>query len=253
MLFCAPLSYGKKEFGMIQSSQDLWQYLASLPPNSIIFLDIDDTIITPISKTFRKPPYNQLIDEIKNNKDSYPNYETLVSHWRLQRKTMLVDPAWPQTLAQLKQSYRVYGLSKIDSGTFGAIASMELWRHQELKALGIEFSEAPSTPDSIQDTSFYKGLLITGKNSKSQTLAYYLPYLKAKTFVVVDDKEENLEDIRLWCNAQDIGFVGILFKGLEALETNVDPHIALLQKRYLIDHVQWLEDDEAQRVLDSQM
>lgn len=237
---------------MIKTSSEILNHLASLPANSIIFLDVDDTIITPVSKTFRKPPYNQLIEEIKKNKENYKQYEALVSHWRLERKAMLVDPAWPQTLQQLKQGYPVYGLTKIDSGAFGSIASMELWRYQELKNLGIEFSEHPSIPTGpLQDASFYKGIFITGKNAKSQTLAYFLPYLKADTFVVVDDKEENLENISQWCKTQGIGFLGLLFKGLETFQDKVDPKIALLQKQHLIENLQWLEDYAAQNILDA--
>lgn len=245
-----PVSEEKDGFPKIQTAAELCQYLGSLSKNAIIFLDVDDTIITPISKTFREPPYKQMIEEIKNNKDKYPNYEILVSHWRLERKTILVDPTWPQIIDQLKQTYPVYGLTKLDSGRFGAIESMEHWRYEELKALGIEFSENPSiTTGFMQDASFYKGLFITGKNSKSQTLAYFLPYLKADTFVVVDDKAENLESIQDGCYSQDINFIGILFQGLNRLENNVNPEIASLQKQHLIQHAQWLEDDAAQKLL----
>lgn len=246
------VSQEKDAFPKIQTAAELYQHLGALSKNAIIFLDVDDTIITPISKTFRISPYKEMIEEIKNNKDKYTNHDILVSHWRLERKIILVDPTWPQIIDQLKQTYPVYGLTKLDSGQFGAIESMELWRYAELKALGIEFSEDPSIPTgSIEDASFYKGLFITGKNSKSQTLAYYLRYLTAETFVVVDDKAENLESIQDGCYSQDINFIGILFQGLNRLENNVNPEIASLQKQHLIQHAHWLEDDAAQKLLNT--
>jgi hypothetical protein len=99
-----------------------------------IFIDVDDTLITPRSKTFRAAPYNKLIDEIKANKHLYNNYETIVSNWRLQRQSMLLDEAWPEVLQKLKQKFPVFALTKMDVGSFGNIPSMEQWRYNELSS-----------------------------------------------------------------------------------------------------------------------
>ena len=122
--------------------------------------------ITPISKTFRKLPYNKLIDDIKKDKNKYKNYEEIISNWRLQRRVMLIDSDWSDILLALKKQYRVYGLTKMDTGKCGNIHSMEEWRYNELQSLGITFSDDHTIPQgSINDASFYKGLFITGTNS----------------------------------------------------------------------------------------
>ena len=234
------------QFIEAKTAREFMNCLSDIPQNAIIFIDIDDTIITPVSKTFRKPPYNKLIDEIKKNKDKYPNHVEIVSNWRLQRKVMLVDENWPLLLAQLKEKFSVYGLTKISIGEFGNIESMEKWRYQELKSLGIEFPNRLNIPEgTINGASFYKGLLMTGVNSKSQTILHYSQYLKTNTMVLLDDREEYLEDVSQFCENHAIQFVGILFKGLEQFHDTPDPSIALFQKEYLIKYAEWLEDEEA--------
>jgi hypothetical protein len=162
---------------------------------------------------------------------------------------MLLDSDWPDTLLQLKQKYRVYALTKMDTGQFGNIKSMEEWRYSELKSLGIEFSDNGGMPQKSNGASFYNGLFITGPNSKSQTISHYLPKLKADTFVMIDDREEHLEDIRQFCEKNGIRFIGILFSGLEKFRDMPNHDVALLQKRYLIKHARWLEDEEAENII----
>lgn len=235
----------------VTSCAEIVRHLEGLPPSSILFIDIDDTILTPVSTTFRQAPYKHLIDDIKQHKKHYPDYEAILSHWRLNRKVQLVDPSWPATLEKLKQ-HRVFGLTKLDTGAFGAIPSMEEWRYTELQALGIHFSEGLSIPSGpIQGASFYEGVFFTGPNSKSQTLLYFLEYLKADTFVMIDDREEHIEDIRRLCAQHAIPFIGILFKGLSQLQDRADPALAALQKEYLTQHCLWLEDHDAEKILRS--
>jgi len=83
-----------KDFETADSAAKVYDLIIkNAPANTLIsiFLDVDDTIIIPKSKTFRAAPYNQMIDRIKDNKSNYDNYEEIVSNWRLQRKVMLID------------------------------------------------------------------------------------------------------------------------------------------------------------------
>lgn len=250
MLYNFQLTQAESLLSVAKTSNEILNHVKNIPKKSIIFVDIDDTIITPVSKTFRRPPYNKLIDDIKRDKNKYKNYEEIVSNWRLQRKAMLIDSDWPSTLLELKKQYRVYGLTKMDSGKFGNIESMEEWRYDELKSLGIEFSYGGTIPqESINNASFYKGLFITGSNSKSQTILQYLQHLNADVFVMIDDREEHLEDIKQFCEKNSIKFIGILFKRLENFKDAPDYDISLLQKRYLIEHAKWLEDEEAEKII----
>jgi hypothetical protein len=237
----------KSEFIIVKTVGEIISSLSEVTETTTIFIDIDDTVITPVSKTFRKPPYNTLIDDIKKDKNNYSNYETIVSNWRLQRKIMLIDNNWPQLLSKLKEKFKVYALTKMDTGKFGNILSMQEWRYNELKSLGIEFSYDLSIPEeSIDSALFYRGVFMTGPNSKSQTISHYLSYLNTDSIVMIDDREDHLQDIKQFCKKKSIKFLGLLFKGLENFQDNPEPSIALFQKEYLIEHAKWLEDEDAE-------
>lgn len=246
MSLIANIAMANANFIKVKTAGEILSHIEDLQKDTVIFIDIDDTVITPASKTFRKPPYNKLIDDIKKHKDQYKNYAEILSNWRLQRKVMLVDKNWPDELAKMKNRFKVYGLTKMDSGSLGNIPSMERWRYNELRSLHIEFSESNIADSYEAGASFYKGIFMTGHNSKSATISYYLPYLKEmKMLVMIDDRQEHLEDIEKFCTEHSIKFLGILFDGMANLDGEAGSAVAEFQKRYLIEHAEWLEDEEA--------
>lgn len=236
-------------FPTASSASKILKLIKNIPAEALIFLDVDDTIITPKSVTFRKPPYNQMIDRIKANKNNYDNFEEIVSNWRLQRKVMLIDEEWAQVLNTLKNDYSVYALTQMNTGQFGNIDSVEDWRYKELKSLSIEFSDNEKltifSPAKKDDAVFYKGIFITGNHSKSGTLAKFSKALQANFIVFVDNRKDHLKDVKEYCEKNKIGFLGILFDGLKNLSGEPDPKLAEFQEQYLIENAQWLEDTEA--------
>jgi hypothetical protein len=239
----------------LNTATSVLNHLLSLPVGSIIFVDIDDTIITPLSNTFRAPPHNKMIDNIKNNKESYHNYEEIISNWRLQRSVILVDETWPEIIEALKLQHKVYGLTKMDSGTIGNIPCMEEWRYNELKKLGIEFSDSDVADVQYRNTSiFYRGIFMTGTLSKSATVEKYKDFLglesiSAKQIVMIDDRLEWVQNVEEFAQRQNIGFIGILFDGIKNLSGEPDPKIADIQYRHLTEHSTWLEDADAAALL----
>ncbi|CEO17330.1 hypothetical protein RMONA_04725 [Rickettsia monacensis] len=239
-----------KNFETADSAAKIYDLIIkNAPIDAYILLDVDDTIITPKSKTFKKPPYNQMIDRIKENKSNYDNYEEIISNWRLQRKVILIDEEWVEVINKLKTKFPVYGLTQMNTGEFGNIPSMQDWRYKELKSLGIEFSDneelAIYNSGQKDDVICYKGIFITGNHSKSGTLSKFSDKLKASFIVFVDDRTKHVEDVRDYCKKNNIGFLGILFDGLKHLTGEPDPKLAEFQESYLIENAKWLEDEEA--------
>lgn len=228
------------------STSEIATLLQNISHDTVIFIDIDDTIITPLSNTFRAPPYNQLIDDIKQNRELYPNFEDILSNWRLKRKIILLDQKWPTFITRTRENFRVFGLTKMDTGKIGKIISTQDWRYQELKSREIEFSKL-NVPISTRESSLhYNGIFFTGLNSKSKTIELYKKDLgKIDNIVLIDDRLEHLLDLRQFCIKNNIEFIGILFKGLESLNSLPNKEIYEIQKEYLIHHTEWLEDNEA--------
>ncbi|WP_419234726.1 DUF2608 domain-containing protein [Rickettsia endosymbiont of Nabis limbatus] len=213
------------KFPTASSALEILELLKTTPAEASIFLDVDDTIITPQSVTFRKPPYNQMIDRIKANKNNYDNFEEIISNWRLQRKVMLIDEEWVQVLNTLKNDYSVYAITQINTGQSGNIDSVEDWRYKELKSSGIEFSGNEKLTNSgstkKDDAVFYKGIFITGNHSKSGTLAKFSKDLQANFIVFVDDRKDHLKDVKEYCEKNKIGFLGICLMGSRIYQVNL--------------------------------
>ncbi len=235
---------------------------SALASHTILFVDIDDTLITPQSKAFRIGAGHNLIDQIKQDKDSHKHFDMILSQWRLTRRIMLLDPEWPAVLEALQAQFQVYGLTKVDTGAFGLIASMEEWRYQELKSLGLIFSAHPQMEQSainhrVQTQNsrsqnqpiFYQGIFMTGALSKGQVLDRYQRFLKAQQVILIDDRIEYLHEVEAFCKKNAIAFMGILFEGVRALKEReqqpADPLVVAFQKKYLLEHQQWLEDEAA--------
>lgn len=238
---------------------DIQKALSQLDKDTVIFIDVDDTLITPESKVFHwSSPYRFLIDDLKKNKDKYPNFKTILSHWRLQRKTILVSKDWPSFIESLKEQYPVYALTKMDSGAFGDIPSMEKWRYDELIAKGISFTPSydgisegivATNPKKASPATFYKGIFITGALNKSEVLRAYFNIKKPHQIILIDDRPEYLEDAIEECNRHHIPFLGILFKGMDQIPGSPDPKVAEFQKETLFEKGQWLEDSEAEKLV----
>jgi hypothetical protein len=237
--------------------------LSTLKEGAVIFIDVDDTLITPQSKIFRfLSPYRFLIADLKKNREKFPHFETIVSHWRLQRKTMRVSDAWPDLIKTLKEKYPVYALTQMESGSMGAISSLEKWRYEELAAKGISFTSSykgVSEKVLLKGGSktypavFYQGIFMTGSFHKSDVIRAFLHTQKPTQIVLIDDRKEMLEEVEIECRKHSLPFLAIHFKGVELIPGQPDPRVAEFQKHTLFKHAQWLEDEEAEQQLDCKL
>ncbi len=234
-----------------KTASEVTSLLEDVPQDSTIFVDIDDTIIAPISNSFRIHHSKDFISGIKARPEDYTNPEEIVSNWRLQRKVILIDNDWIAVLDKLKKSYPVYGLTAMDSGRCGKIDSMEQWRSDELQGLGVVFTQNKIIQELKADAGykvdpvFYDGIFFTGKASKGDTIKLFDEALSVKFIVFIDDRLDHIQNVEEFCKHNDIGFLGIHFTGAKFVSGTYDSELAAFQKQYLIEHGKWLEDDEA--------
>lgn len=238
--------------------KDIRKVLFHLPENAVIFLDVDDTLITPKSKLFRpSSPYRLLIDDIKKHPDLYPHAELIISQWRLQRAVQLVNEEWPELISLLQETHKVYALTQLHSQIYGSIPSMEKWRYDELKNKRISFTPSfngdeekiilPRDEQHPFAATFYKGIFITGTYKKSDVVKAFLETENSSQIILIDDRESHLQNTQEECNRQNIPFTGILYTGTLKLPGEPNPEIAAFQKETLLKKALWLEDEEAER------
>lgn len=245
--------------------RDVFEFITeNIPSGARVFIDVDDTLITPQSNLFRdQSAHKNIIDMLKKDLKEAQDAGDVeksgrlirsISSWRLRRKSMLVAREWPSVIQYLKQDYVVYGLTKMDTGSFGAISSMEQWRYNELASHNLLFSGSRymygSPKRILQDASYFSGIFMTGSHTKGDVIKASLEQEGSLGIVLIDDREEHLLDVAWACAALEIPFWGILFQAASLLPGVLNVSRAQKQIEYLVHHEQWLEDDEVDQVSD---
>lgn len=230
-----------------------WEVLENLSPllegnlpNLLVFLDVDQTLISPISGNAFP-----ILEAFKTDHKKDPLFRQILGCWRKQRQCKLLDPSWPAIIRTLQEkAVAVHGLTRIDIGSIGPIPSMQQWRWQELNSLGITFSPlSKAAPSRLGRGAFYKGIFLTGFGSKSEVISKYTSYLglqeKSLRVVLADDRASELLAMQQWCTTQNISFTGFHFCSSHIPQEI--PHLLKLQKHILVTHHRWVEDSEAEQ------
>lgn len=244
-LFCAPFLVPME----CTSINDLNYIIEQLQPGDCLIVDVDDTLITPQAMMFRpQSPYHTFLDKIKKEKPQ--NLTDILSTWRLNRKVCLVEPQWPEILANLiKKGVTVLALTQVNTGKFGKIASMEKWRANELTKLNLIFS--PFAVDEIETiiadgepATLHKGILSTGSHTKAAVLeAFINKYPHPSKIVFIDDRLQQVECIFEFCKKLNIPYEGIHYLGASKLPYNPDLDLGHIQTKMIINQ-EWAEDEQ---------
>jgi len=245
----------------LRSIDKLKPIFQQIDENTLVLLDVDDTLITPKSNLFRykNNPHRFLIDELKKNQHQYPKFDNILSQWRLQRKIQLVSEEWPSLIEEAKNAGAfVFALTQMDTGSLGAISSMETWRYQELRDNNIHFSNSFGNSenkilkkDKRGYAVFHKGIIMTGPFSKVEMLELLLQEMNPDKIICVDDREDHITNLNAFASQKGIAFTGIVFKAAEDIQGTPHPDIVAIQKKYLVEEAKWLEDDMAEEILQS--
>lgn len=227
------------------SASEVYHAAKKIKGHKVFFLDVDHTLIWPTSLTLRTNQHHHMIDEIKKNILDAAQYVQMIGHWRLQRNVALTDVNWPVMIEEIKKESEVYGLTRVETGEFGPIPSMEKWRINELYHLDIIFSENKDM-ESIstnQGPSYHKGCLLTGKKTKLHTLKIVMNFFRhsSQSIVMVDDKIEEIKLIQNFCMKNNIGFTGFLWKMPLMDSCPATCALAEKQKQSLWAHYKWIE------------
>jgi len=266
-IFILLLTFAHLSFGEITStysveSSTVQDLSAKIDADTIILINIDDTLIIPQSKMFLPTnPYHNFIDIMANASKERPFFNKAIQNWLLQRKLILVEPTWPEFIEVLqKQGAQVWGISQMHRKIYELTQKPEEWRYNELIDLKVFFSEKlagqPIVKLSIdlqKQPIFYKGIVFTGKANKAETILDLLKTgnLRPKKIIIFDNNKIDLKLIQRALRKFDIDFYGVNYLAVSQMKTKVNEALIKLQQDSLIHEGKWLEDAQALEMLKS--
>lgn len=253
--------------------------IVASPKDTLVVFDIDLVLITPSDEIFilcfTDEGQKLLVDIHEDLWNRLPLHDVE----EMQSILMLTQPWRPVTTETAKifnqikaNGYKVLGLTASSTGTFGKIRSMEKWRTDELKSVGITFdkyfinAKSGSLDSYIPNIGEYyakarhacfpaaeNGIIFTCTIPKGETLDAYLQFakIKPKKIIFIDDRLNNLETVREYCKQSNIEFIGYEYTAIkeQAKRLKLNPRRTRLQFKILELTKTWLNDTQIDTLL----
>lgn len=229
-----------------------------LPPKALVVFDVDETLITP-ADILLKPAGRGFKGWEKINPEQILHYVTIM----LASTTYsLVDENIPSIIQNLlHKGISAMGLTACSTRSVGVIESMEKWRFDQLKAVGIDFSSFFSEEcvfselvgETCRPPIFKNGILFTGdfqavdKSTKGELLGVLFDRMnwKPEQVVFIDDDRKHLEAVRDMLKPREIPFRGYL---IERPLLKLNEEVAEFQIQTLLDSNKWISDEQAKKL-----
>lgn len=158
------------------------------------------------------------------------------------------------------RSIPMLGLTAMRTGSYGIIASMEEWRVNQLRHLGIDFSSlyprhSKMSWEEISPAAgrpaFREGIICCDRVPKGVVLTTFFQKIDwlPKQVLFIDDNFSFLRSVEESMEALNIPFTGVHYRAVEHMEAPLDEELAHHQFQILINEERWLPDAEAKASL----
>lgn len=219
--------------------------------NTIVFFDVDDTILKLDTIDFGNEPllFKALV-VIKHPMLLWPkSWEHYMSIMYSQAHAIIIEPFVVDIIKQLKQSgCTVLACTSMESGPYGVIKSFPEWRYAALKDFNIEFSQ--TYPDAVFNTLpayrnnyplLYKGILCCNQQPKGNVVQAFLNHFKLapSRIIFIDDSISSLASVAHICAQRKIPFKGYCYVGAAKRTKPRSWKARLSQLDYLMSYEQW--------------
>lgn len=247
--------------------------------DTLVIFDIDMVLIMPTDQIFIKyvdhesgPFLESVFNDIKTRR-SVKEIDELKSIIQLAGHVKTVAPDTARIFNEIQKSgYKILGLTLCETGAYGNIPSLEKWRVNELKHLGMKFHHSfpnvkagqldPFIPDIEKYTAKYScspsadnGIVFTCHVPKGDVLDAYLQKinLRPRKIIFIDDKMKNLQTVETYCKQNNIEFLGFEYNAVkdQAKQFVMNLRLARLQFAVLEQTHVWLSDAQASTILNA--
>lgn len=226
--------------------------------DSFVLFDVDETLTLSKDRVityYAKDYWYKLAAEETNNSDIMNKSEYFLGQILSKVEYELVNPKILSIISSLqKRKIKTIAFTKMNIGQLGVISSMEDWRIDHLKRLGIDFSETFPTlsilkfdvPESAYPSLFKEGVLYSNKQEKGPVLASFLNQIEWKPTKIyfIDNSLDFLKSVENALKKLGIDFIGFHYTEVEENGLNIDEKLVRVQLKHLARTGVWLTERE---------
>lgn len=229
---------------------------------TLVIFDVDDVLLMPTDSIYlisRGDYFNNIMEDFKK-RYTEDQIEKMINAIMIGRPVKIVDSKIISIIKSLqKNDIPVMALTALSTGAFDNNKSFVEWRIQQLKEVDITFNNKWNALNSKKFTNLkainppeYKGgILFSSGIPKGDILQSFLfeCNLKPKRIIFLDDRRNNLESVKKFCDAAGIEFLGFEYTAVKEIKpADVDLKRAALQIEILQRKLIWLSDHAADQV-----
>lgn len=266
----------KKIDTLVQAQGDL----DKVDQQTLVVFDVDETLIKPTDAALQflwKPAVFSKADvqwmtRLRAKLRSYltaaysscPDqaFKKAWSQQLLKSSYVPIEPITVETIKKLqKRGIKVIALTACRAGRRGDIPALQQWRFDELKKLGIDFSDAFSFKEKWFDElplnegyhpMYYQGILMaTYTIPKGRVLASFLDYCGwvPKKILFFDDRKDYVESVVQAMRERGISCRGYWYCAAIHQKAKLNRSLVQVQFDYLMQHGKMISEQEAVVIL----
>lgn len=214
LTLCMALSFltCHAEITQINHMKEVYNYLNTADSNTLVIFDVDMVLVQPSNPAFQmanmklySPICKRIMKEIPEEKQML-----FLSLMTISSTPVLIDTDTPRLLQDIAQKkIPAIAMTANLTGKVKNIANMESWRTNNLKQLGIDFTQTtpyqcPLTFDTLASyrgnySTFSNGIFFVNgtKISKGDAFLAFLDktHFYPNKVIFIDDREDNLKSI----------------------------------------------------------
>lgn len=229
LFFC---SYAYAEVLRVNDMEEVHEYFTNANSKTLVIFDIDMVLVQPSDPCFQMANMKRFSPIVKRIVQRIPTEKVAIffSLMTVQTDSVLIDSKTPEYILELhKRRIPVMALTQNLTGKFCSVTSMESFKINALKELGIDFSKGAPYKQSLifSDLPTFRGNFSTYMDgvffvngtvcSKGLALRAFLEKLEfyPEKVIFVDDREENLTSVEeaLQQMQEPIEYIGIHYVG----------------------------------------
>lgn len=238
----------------------LEQQFSKLDARDLVVFDMDAVLIVPQDAILHANADEELRRLHFHYAGHLPKQDQLLHGsliWQ-QAKTVLVEPHTPSLIAALqKRAIKVIVLTAAPVGKCGAIEDTVAFRIAELQEKGIDLSSSFPHLDTLHfaelgTPTFRQGVILSHHVPKGVVLAAFLKKIdwKPQRLIFIDDIRENHESVESELAPLGISELYCLhYTASEKHVKEINPAVARLQIKTLVNKGIWLSDEQALAIL----